>query len=141
MQGPSTSHLSLILQLTHVQYIDAAVFGSPFSLSRAFLLGLPYNTPSQGISAVYHGVTKFMPLTYDPYIVPKTLNIYKEIRNHDFQNVNAAEIVQRIMKGRALYEERQRKKGEKGVSEEAERTRQEMEREQRRKEVEGQFGI
>jgi ethanolamine-phosphate cytidylyltransferase len=45
------------------------------------------------------------------------------------------------MRGRALYEERQRKKGEKGVSEEVERLRQELEREQRRKEVEGQFGI
>jgi ethanolamine-phosphate cytidylyltransferase len=45
------------------------------------------------------------------------------------------------MKGRALYEARQRKKGEKGVGEEVEKLRQELEREQRRKEVEGQFGI
>lgn len=82
-----------------------------------------------------------MPLTYDPYAVTKTLNIYREVANHEFQNVNAAEIVARIMKSRALYEERQRKKGEKGVSEEAEKMRQEMEREQRRKEVESQFGI
>jgi ethanolamine-phosphate cytidylyltransferase len=82
-----------------------------------------------------------MPLTYDPYAVPKALNIYREIANHNFQNVNAAEIVSRIMRGRALYEERQRKKGEKGVSEEVERLRQELEREQKRKEVEGQFGI
>jgi ethanolamine-phosphate cytidylyltransferase len=55
--------------------------------------------------------------------------------------VNAAEIVARIMKSRSLYEERQRKKGEKGATEEAEKVRQEMEREQRRREVEGQFGI
>jgi ethanolamine-phosphate cytidylyltransferase len=82
-----------------------------------------------------------MPLTYDPYAVAKALNIYREIANHEFQNVNAAEIVARIMKGRALYEARQRKKGEKGVGEEVEKLRQELEREQRRKEVEGQFGI
>jgi ethanolamine-phosphate cytidylyltransferase len=56
-----------------------------------------------------------MPLTYDPYAVTKALNIYREIANHEFQNVNAAEIVARIMKGRAMYEERQRKKGEKGI--------------------------
>ena len=82
-----------------------------------------------------------MPLTYDPYAVPKALNIYREIANHQFQDVNAAEIVNRIMKGRALYEERQRKKGEKGLGEEAEKVRQELEREQKRKEIEGQFGL
>jgi ethanolamine-phosphate cytidylyltransferase len=120
-----------------LQYIHAAIFGAPFSLSKAFLLTLPYGTPT----AVYHGITKFMPLTYDPYAVAKTLNIYREVANHEFQNVNAAEIVARIMKSRALYEERQRKKGEKGVSEEAEKIRQELEREQKRREVESQFGL
>ncbi|EAT87447.1 hypothetical protein SNOG_05056 [Parastagonospora nodorum SN15] len=119
------------------KYVHAVVFGSPFSLSKAFLLTLPYSTPT----AVYHGITKFMPLTYDPYAVTKALNIYREIANHEFQNVNSAEIVARIMKGRALYEERQRKKGEKGMGEEVERLRQELEREQKRKEVEGQFGL
>jgi ethanolamine-phosphate cytidylyltransferase len=82
-----------------------------------------------------------MPLQFDPYAVPKAMNIYQEIADHGFQNVNAAEIVARIMQGRALYEERQRKKGEKAVTEDAERLRQEMEREQRRREVEGQFGL
>ena len=94
---------------------------------------------------MYHGITNFMPLTYDPYAHAKSLNIYREIANHDFQNVNAGEIVARIMKGRAMYEERQRMKGEKGVTEEAEKRRQELEREaereRRRREVEGQFGI
>lgn len=124
-------------QTNTTQYVHAVIFGSPFSLSKAFLLTLPYSTPV----AVYHGITKFMPLTYDPYAVPKALNIYREIANHEFQNVNAAEIVARIMKGRALYEERQRKKGEKGMGEEAERIRQELERKQRQKEIEGQFGL
>ncbi|KAF2127146.1 ethanolamine-phosphate cytidylyltransferas-like protein [Dothidotthia symphoricarpi CBS 119687] len=119
------------------KYIHAAIFGAPFSLSKAFLLTLPYSTPS----AVYHGITQFMPLTYDPYAVAKALQIYREIDNHEFQDVNAEEIVSRIMSGRKMYEERQRKKGEKGVGEEGERVRQELEREQRRREVEGQFGI
>ena len=82
-----------------------------------------------------------MPLTYDPYAVAKNLDIYREIENHEFQNVNAEEIVNRIMSGRKLYEERQRKKGEKGLTEEGEKIRQELEREQKRKEVEGQFGL
>ncbi|KAF2471719.1 uncharacterized protein BDR25DRAFT_303167 [Lindgomyces ingoldianus] len=123
------------------KYVHSVVFGSPFSLSKAFLLTLPYNTPV----AVYHGITSFMPLTYDPYAPAKSLNIYREIENHDFQNVNAGEIVERIMKGRAMYEERQRLKGEKGVTEEVEKRRQELEKEaerdKRRREVEGQFGL
>ncbi|KAF2642473.1 ethanolamine-phosphate cytidylyltransferase [Massarina eburnea CBS 473.64] len=119
------------------KYINAVVFGSPFSLSKAFLLTLPYGAPE----SVYHGITSFMPLTYDTYAAAKQLNIYREIANHEFQNVNAGEIVNRILKGRALYEERQRAKGEKGVTEESEKRRQELERDQRRREVEGQFGI
>lgn len=123
------------------KYIHAVVFGSPFSLSKAFLLTLPYGTPS----AVYHGITSFMPLTYDSYAAAKTLKIYREIENHSFQNVNAGEIVERIMKGRAAYEERQRIKGEKGLTEEAEKRRQDLEREaereRRRREVESQFGL
>ena len=118
------------------QYVHAAVFGAPFSLSKAFLHTLPYSS-----GTVYHGKTTFMPLAFDPYAVPKTLNIYREIASNEYSNVNAAEIVARIMKGRALYEERQRKKGEKGMSEEVEKIRQEMEREQQRREVESQFGL
>jgi ethanolamine-phosphate cytidylyltransferase len=55
-----------------------------------------------------------MPPTYDPYSVSKALNIYREIANHEFQ---------------------------KGMGEEVEKLRQELEREQKRKEIEGQFGI
>ena len=69
-----------------------------------------------------------MPLTYDPYTAPKKLGIYNEIGNHEFQDVNAGEIVQRIMRSRALYEERQRVKGEKAAGEEAVRRREEMEK-------------
>lgn len=70
-----------------------------------------------------------MPLTYDPYTGAKELKIYQQIGNHDFQNVNAGEIVQRILKSREMYEERQRVKGEKAACEEATRRREEMESE------------
>lgn len=76
-----------------------------------------------------------MPLTYDPYTVPKEMGIYQEIGDHAFTNVNAGQIVQRIMKGRDMYEERQRVKGVKGIGEEAQRRREQMEEEQRRKEI------
>ena len=70
-----------------------------------------------------------MPLTYDPYVAAKELSIYQEVGNHDFQGVNAGEIVQRILKSREMYEARQRAKGEKSTTEEAVRRREIMEQE------------
>ena len=69
-----------------------------------------------------------MPLTYDPYTAAREMGIFKEIGNHDFQGVNAGEIVQRIMKSRAMYEERQRVKGMKAAGEDAVKRREELER-------------
>ena len=75
-----------------------------------------------------------MPLTYDPYAAAKRMGIYREIGYHDFAGVNAGQIVQRIMKSRDMYEERQRVKGVKGIGEDAQRRREKMEEEQRMKE-------
>lgn len=75
-----------------------------------------------------------MPLTYDPYTAPKELGIYKEIGQHTFHDVNAGTIVQRILKSRELYEERQRKKGQKADVEAAAKLRETLEEEQKRKE-------
>jgi len=77
-----------------------------------------------------------MPLTYDPYEATKDMGIFKEIGDHSFVNVNAGQIVERILKSRAMYEERQRVKGVKGVGEDATRRREILEEEQRQKEKE-----
>jgi ethanolamine-phosphate cytidylyltransferase len=115
-----------------IQYIHAVIFSAPFTPTEEFLKNLPYGTPN----AVYHGPTSFMPLTYDPYIDAKEMGIFSEVPSHDFQDVNAGEIVERIMKSRKLYEERQRKKGEKAVTEEAVKRRERMEQEAKDKENE-----
>ncbi|KAL9583831.1 MAG: hypothetical protein Q9212_002482 [Teloschistes hypoglaucus] len=99
------------------------VFSAPFTPSKTYLQNLPFGNPH----AVYHGPTAFMPLTYDPYAAVKDLGIYHQIGKHDFQHVNAGEIVQRILRSRQLYEERQKKKGEKGAGEDAVRRREQME--------------
>jgi ethanolamine-phosphate cytidylyltransferase len=106
------------------KYVSAVVFSAPFSPTKAFLRNLPFGE----VSAVYHGPTAFMPLTYDPYVDAKGLGIYKEVQSHDFEHINAGEIAQRILKSRELFAERQRKKGEKAVGEEAARRREEMEK-------------
>lgn len=77
-----------------------------------------------------------MPLTYDPYTAPKEMGIYREIGAHPFSEVNAGHIVQRIMKSRDMYEERQRAKGVKAGVEAAARQREVLEEEQRQKEAE-----
>ena len=57
------------------------------------------------------------------------MGIFQEVGPHDFQHVNAAEVVERIMKSRTMYEERQRLKGEKTIGEEAVRRREKLEQE------------
>lgn len=106
------------------KYVNAVVFGAPFAPSRAYLQTLPYGQPT----AVYHGPTAFIPLDYDPYVDAQALGILRRVPDHPFKHVNAGEIVERIMKGRAAFEERQRRKKLKAVGEEAQRL-QEMEQE------------
>ncbi|RDI85379.1 hypothetical protein Vi05172_g4784 [Venturia inaequalis] len=126
------------------KYINAIVFSAPFTPTPSYLSSLPYGQPS----IVYHGPTSFMPTQYDPYSYARQLKIFKEVPQHDFQHVNSGEIVERILKSRAMYEERQRVKGVKGVGEEAVRTREKMEEElkikqleRRWSEVEKSFGV
>ncbi|KAI9696953.1 MAG: hypothetical protein M1836_004914 [Candelina mexicana] len=107
------------------RYINAVIFSAPFTPTKSYLTDLPYGTPN----VVYHGPTSFMPSTHDVYSAPKEMAIYREIGDHDFQTVNASEIVQRILRSREMYEERQRKKGEKGIGEEAVKRREQMESE------------
>jgi ethanolamine-phosphate cytidylyltransferase len=72
-----------------------------------------------------------MPFMQDPYADAKTLGIFVEVKSHPFDYVNAGEIVERILKSRAMYEERQRVKGVKGIGEQASRQREIMEEEAR----------
>ena len=113
------------MKLIRRKYVDSVVFSAPFTPSKAYLNHTPYGIPD----AVYHGPTSFIPLTYDPYTAAKALGIYHEIGTHEFQDVNAGEIVQRILKSREMYEERQRLKGEKTATEEAVQRREAMEQE------------
>ena len=105
------------------KYVNAVVFDAPFSPTRTYLHRFSFGMPS----VIYHGPTSFLPLTFDPYQAPKELGIFTQIGDHDFGHVNAGEIVQRILKSREAFIERQRKKGEKGIAEEAVKRREEME--------------
>ncbi|OTA98752.1 hypothetical protein M426DRAFT_103112 [Hypoxylon sp. CI-4A] len=112
------------------KYVNAVIFGAPFSPTKSYLTSFPWGTPD----TVYHGPTAFMPLSYDPYRAPKEMGIFQELPSHEFQDVNAGTVVQRIMRSRDIYEERQRKKGVKAIGEAEHRQREILEEEQRRKE-------
>jgi len=86
------------------RYIHAVVFGAPFAPSKAYLQAMPMGK----VATVYHGPTTFMPSTYDPYTDAKEMGILRQIEDHPYSHVNAAEIVSRIMKGRQAFEERQK---------------------------------
>jgi ethanolamine-phosphate cytidylyltransferase len=129
------------LCVVQCRYIHAVVFEAPVEPTELYLRSLPAfqsASPSNGTNgttaqqrlpdAVYHGPTSFMPTPSDPYIDAKRLGIFVQTPEHAFQDVNAAQIVQRILDKRVEYEERQRKKGMKSVGEGALR-REEMERE------------
>lgn len=107
------------------------VFGAPFTPTKSYLQSLPWGVPD----AIYHGPTAFMPLTYDPYSAPREMGIYREIGKHAFAEVNAGEIVQRILRSRDRYEARQRAKGVKAEVEAAARQREILEAEQRDREA------
>ncbi|GAB1315107.1 choline phosphate cytidylyltransferase [Madurella fahalii] len=113
------------------RYINAVVFGAPFTPTKEYLTSLPWGTPD----AVYHGPTSFMPFTDDVYTAPKEMGIYREVGHHEFEDVNAGTIVQRIMKSRDLYEARQRAKGMKADIEAAHKERERLEEEQQTKEA------
>jgi len=80
---------------------------------------MPWGVPD----VVYHGPTTFIPLTYDPYVAPREMGIFREVERHPFQAVNAGEIVERILRSRNAYEERQRAKLQKGIIEQASKER------------------
>ena len=67
---------------------------------------------------MYHGPTSFMPFDHDPYADARQLGIFKEIGQHEFADVNAGKIVERILMSKQLYEARQLAKGEKATLEE-----------------------
>ena len=135
------------LCVVQCRYIHAVIFSAPHTPSKSYLHSLPCGTPN----VVYHGPTSSMTLpstseAADPYKDAKALELFQETPAHRFQDVNADQIVHRIMSKRQEYENRQRKKGEKGVGEEAQARREKMEREareereRRARSVERKFG-
>ncbi len=135
------------LCVVQCKYVHAVVFSAPYTPNKTYLSTLPCGQPD----VVMHGPTNSIGTPQDvtevdPYTDARALGIFKETPEHRFQDVDSSQIVQRILGRRREYEERQRKKGQKGVGEEAQHKREvmereaEKEREKRAREIERQFG-
>lgn len=87
------------------RYVDEVILGAPYSVSEALLDG-PFK-----VSLVVHGTQPSEPDVdcNDPYALPKKRGIYKEIST-PFSFLSTSTYVERIIKNRAAYEERNRKK-------------------------------
>ncbi|KAK4551968.1 choline phosphate cytidylyltransferase [Recurvomyces mirabilis] len=113
------------------RFVHAVVFSAPYTSTTPYLTSLPACDSGKLLEAVYHGPnpsTSSLASNSDPFAEARHQGIYIETPSHDFQDVNAAQIVSRILAKREEYEERQRRKGAKGVGEGALR-RAEMEKE------------
>src|SRR6266487_3169903 len=93
------------------QYINALVLSAPLNPTASFLSLMSSST----VDARYHSSTTFEASEHDVdrYIEAKKLGIFCEIRDHPYQDVNTENLVQRILRSKPLYEERQRLKLEK----------------------------
>jgi len=92
------------------RYVDSLVLSAPFVPDGEFLDTLE-ETYNGRVTAVYHGPTAFMPGEEDTYQVAKERGVFRQVQEHRWTDVNAGEIVGRILRERERYEERQRKKG------------------------------
>jgi ethanolamine-phosphate cytidylyltransferase len=116
------------------KYIHAVTFNAPYTPTPAYLNSLPYGLPS----AVYHEPASGVSIpNHDPHVFSKEMGIYREVEPPTAEYVDADGIVERILKSRAMYEERQRVKGVKGLGEEAARRREIMEEEARQMRLKG----
>lgn len=122
------------LCILQCRYINAVVFNAPYTPTPAYLNSLPYGLPS----AVYHEPASGVSIpNHDAHMFSKDLSIYREVPTPQAEYVDADGIVDRILKSRAMYEERQRVKGVKGLGEEAARRREIMEEEAKQMRLKG----
>jgi len=116
------------------RYIHSVVFNAPYTPTSSYLKSLPYGLPS----VVYHEPASGVSIpNHDPHMFSKELGIYREVELPHSEYVDADGIVDRILKSRAMYEERQRVKGVKGLGEEAVRRREIMEEEAKQLKLKG----
>lgn len=98
------------------RYVDAVILQAPYIASEQFVKSLI----PRGIhvAKIVHGATPVTEVDgQDPYAWAKKAGIYENAPSHEFAGVSTRTIVDRVLKNRDAYEERQRKKGWKAENE------------------------
>lgn len=85
------------------RYVDAIVLGAPFIPTKNSLAKLPGK-----VTAVFHGPIHADDSTYDEI---KREGLFRTILDHSYKDMDTASIVNRVLENKALFEERQKKKG------------------------------
>lgn len=114
---PIMNILERTLVVLQCKYVSALVISAPYTPSKVYL------TTDLGVLApaeVWHGPTKVIEADGEgnPYADAKELGLLRSIDSHRWDDISASKIVDRILKRRLDFEERQRKKGVKAVLEE-----------------------
>lgn len=101
-----------VLSVLACKWVDEVVIGAPYSISKAMI-----DNGQRKISVVVHGKVPASPDINgsDPYSVPKELGIYEEV-DTELPEMTSERIIDRILAHRQAYEERNRKKEAKEVS-------------------------
>ncbi|TGZ85368.1 Nucleotidylyl transferase [Ascodesmis nigricans] len=107
---PIMNLLERTLLVLQCRYVSAVIVNAPYTPTGEFLDQVSAKFGGK-IEAVWHGPTKLGSGDEDTYKDAKERGIYREIEKHEWQHVSAGEIVNRILRERERYEERQRRKG------------------------------
>jgi len=100
-----------VLSVLSCRYVDEVIIGAPWTMTEDFI-------KSQRISVVVHGTVNdpaYVPQQDDPLEVARKLGILKTIVSP--RKITTTEIVDRIIKNRQQYEERNKKKEAKEIQE------------------------
>ena len=108
VRGPNFPLMSLnerVLSVLSCRHVDEVVIGAPYSVTTDVLEKI------YKVSVVAHGANSALPDSdhQDPYKLPKELGIYKTLETQ-YSNITYNTIIERIVKNRLAYEERNRKK-------------------------------
>ena len=94
-----------VLSVLSCRYVDEVIIGAPYTVTKDVLEKI------YKVSVVAHGLNSALPDSdhQDPYKLPKELGIYQTIQTQ-YSDVTYNTIIERILKNRLAYEERNRKK-------------------------------
>jgi len=109
--GPVMNLHERVLSVLSCRYVDEVIIGAPWKITEEFL-------KSQKINLVVHGTVNdpaYIPVEEDPFEIPRKLGILKSVESP--RKLTTSEIVDRIIKNRQQYEERNRKKEAKELKE------------------------